>query len=172
MSSFGIWEKMGCLALPLSSSLCCLLSAFLGTLPFSLVPFFPYPSTSLEVLSVSSPSVSICNYRFPLCFKISLFQPVYHVSFSKSLSSLWITSSPRKSRVAIDCVNVYSTESSLKWLCLFFFLQLVLVRMSNNEPDPLAWFVASVTDIIWPQQHVDSEMLEWSSCYFPFHWYL
>lgn len=42
MSSFWIWGEMDCLALPLPISLCCLLSALWGTLPFPL--YLPFPN--------------------------------------------------------------------------------------------------------------------------------
>ena len=161
---------MVCLAVLLSVSLCCLLSAFLST-P-STPSSFPHPSVSLEVLPVSLPVSQFAILIFPLCFKISL-SPVYHISLSKSPSWLLIpfhpfSASPRTSRV-VETSNIYSTESSLKRLCLFFFLQLVLGRMNGNEPNPLAWFVASVTDIIWPPQPEDSELFQLSSWYFSFH---
>ena len=130
--------------------------------PLCLLKFFQFLSLSLN-LQFSF---------FPLCFKISL-SPVYHISLSKSPSWLLIpfhpfSASPRTSRV-VETSNIYSTESSLKRLCLFFFLQLVLGRMNGNEPNPLAWFVASVTDIIWPPQPEDSELFQLSSWYFSFH---
>lgn len=86
MSSFGIWEKMDCLALLLSLFFCCLLSALLSIPPA--VPSFPHPSVSLEVLPVYFPASPFAILIFPLCFKISLLSPVDDISFSESLSSL------------------------------------------------------------------------------------
>lgn len=94
MSSFWIWGKMDRLALPLPMSLCCLLSALLGNLRFSSVPSFPQPFMSLEVLSVYFPVSPFTILIFPLCFKIFLSSPVDHISFSKPLPNLWISSSP------------------------------------------------------------------------------
>ena len=142
MSSFGIWEKMVCLALLLSVSLCCLLSAFLST-P-SALSSFPHPSVSLEVLPVSLPVCPFAILIFSLCVSKS---PYHHLSLSKSPSRLWIpfhlfSASPRTSRV-IETSNISATESLWKRLCLFF-LQLALGKMNrmNLTPWPGLWLLS------------------------------
>lgn len=160
-----------------SLSLCCLQPAFLNTLPTP-TPFFLSPPLCFlkffQVLSLSlhlQCSFSLCVSKSP-CFcwdSTSLSLNLFPVCLNTLLSLLYCT---QKLQGESDCVNIYPTESLLKRLCLFFFLQLVLGRMNGNEPDPLAWFVASVTDIICPSQHVGSELLQLSSCHFSFHWYL
>lgn len=149
-----------------------LLLTLLGALLFSLVPSFLHLSIPLSSFGFLFLFLHL-QFLFFLC--VSLSSLVY-MSLLPSLFPISeypphpFSTSPRNSRVCVDRVNIYSTESSLRRLCLFFFLQLVLGRMSNNEPDPLTWFVASVTDISWPQQHVDNEMLQLSSC--QKYWYL
>lgn len=54
-----------------------------------------------------------------------------------------------------------------------FLLAVGAWQDEQNEPNPLAWFVVSVTDIIWLlQPEEDSELLQLSSCYFSFHGYM
>lgn len=53
-----------------------------------------------------------------------------------------------------------------------FLLAVGAWQDEQNEPNPLAWFVASVMDIIWLLQPDDSELLQLSSCYFFFHGYM
>lgn len=165
MSSFWVWGKMDCLALPLPMSLCCLLSALLGTLPFPSVPPFPQSFISLEVLSVYFPVSPFTILIFPLCFKIFLSLPIDHISFSKPLPNLWMSSSPLLYLTSRLCVDlwIFICQSPLWRGFVFFFLQVVFGRMGSNEPDPLAWFVACVTDKTWPWKHMDNEMLQLSS---------
>lgn len=128
--------------------------------PWSSFSFFP-------CFSIYNSHFSSLFQNFPLITNTS--------SLFKSFSSLWIPSPPllylTQKLQGRGRLCIYSTESSWK-LWLFFFLQWVLGRMSSNEPDTLAWFVASVTDIIWPQQLVDNAMLQLSPCHCSFHWYL
>lgn len=141
-----------------SLSVCLLLTiCFLGfTLPFSPVLSFLHPSTSFAVLSVSFPVSLFAILIFPLCFRISLLSPVYHIYLFKSLPNLRLPSPPllyltqKLQAVCVDRVNIYSTEFHRR-LYLFFLLELVLGSMNNNEPDSSAWFVALVTDITWSQ---------------------
>lgn len=89
------WAAWLCLSLCLPIAYCLLFWGGEGcTLFVSPVPSFPDPSTSLEVLSVSFPISPFAILIFPLCFRISLLSPVYHIYFFKFLSSLWIPSPP------------------------------------------------------------------------------
>lgn len=146
MSSFGIWEKMDCLALLLSLFFCCLLSALLSIPPA--VPSFPHPSVSLEVLPVYFPASPFAILIFPLCFKISLLSPVDDISFSESLSSLWIpshpfSSSPRNSRVNETVLIVILQSPHWRGLAFSFSWSWCLAgwTATNLTPWPGLWLL-------------------------------
>lgn len=94
--AFGFGKRWAAgLCLSLAYSLLCVSLLLLGgTLLLSPVPSFPDPSSSLEVRSVSFPMSPFAILIFPLCIRISLSSPVYHIYFFKFLSSFWIPSPP------------------------------------------------------------------------------
>lgn len=137
------WTAWLCLSLCVSLLLTV---CFLGHLTCFSCTFLSRPSTSLEVL------FPFLHLRFSLFLCVSESPSYHRYITSISLSFFPVSEYPphpfstlsRNSRLRGGSVNIYSTEFSLRSLCPFPVFQLVLGRMSNIEPDPLAWFVASV----------------------------
>lgn len=141
---------MDCLALPLSVCLSVAYCLLLGA-PYLFLLYLPFP-TLLHLLKFFPFLFPFLHLRFSLFLCVSESPSYHRYITSISLSFFPVSEYPphpfstlsRNSRLRGGSVNIYSTEFSLRSLCPFPVFQLVLGRMSNIEPDPLAWFVASV----------------------------